>query len=126
MGEEQRINVKTPWYSSYEGVREHLEYPDYSVYSLFEESAKKHEKLTSYDYFGTTATYKEFMVQIEEAAKAFLTIGVKAGDAVSICMPNTPEALISFYALSKIGAVANMIHPLSGENEIKYYLPTAK
>ena len=120
--EAQGISVKTPWYSSYEGVREHLEYPDYSVYSLLEESAKKHAKLTSYDYFGTTVTYKEFLVQIEEAARAFLTLGVKAGDIVSICMPNTPEALISFYALSKIGAVANMIHPLSGENEIKYYL----
>ena len=28
-------------------------------------------------------------------------------------MPNTPEAVISFYALNKIGVVANMIHPLS-------------
>ena len=37
-------------------------------------------------------------------------------------MPNTPEALISFYALNKIGAIANMIHPLSGEQEIKEYL----
>ena len=114
--------VKTPWYSSYNGVREHLEYPDYSVYSLLEESAKKHEKLTSYDYFGNSVTYKQFISQIEEAAKAFLASGVKAGDVVSVCMPNTPEALISFYAISKIGAVANMIHPLSGENEIKYYL----
>jgi len=37
-------------------------------------------------------------------------------------MPNTPEAIISFYALNKIGAVANMIHPLSSESEIKYYI----
>jgi long-chain acyl-CoA synthetase len=114
--------VKTPWYSSYEGVREHLEYPDFSIYSLFEESAKKHAKLTSYDYFGNSVTYKQFASQIEEAAKAILAMGVRAGDVVSVCMPNTPEALISFYAISKIGAIANMIHPLSGENEIKYYL----
>lgn len=114
--------VKTPWYSSYEGVKEHLEYPQFSVYSLLEESAKKHEKLISYNYFGNCVTYKEFLNQIEAAAKAFLKMGVKKGEAVSICMPNTPEALISFYALSKIGAIANMIHPLSAENEIKYYV----
>ena len=37
-------------------------------------------------------------------------------------MPNTPEGIISFYALNKIGAIANMIHPLSSEQEIKNYL----
>ena len=114
--------VKTPWYSSYDGVREHLEYPDYSIYLLLEESAKKREGLTAYNYFGKTATYKEFLEQIDSAARAFLQMGVKPKDIISICMPNTPEALISFYAINKIGAVANMIHPLSAENEIKYYV----
>ena len=114
--------VKTPWYSSYDGVREHLEYPDYSIYLLLEESAKKREGLTAYNYFGKTATYKEFLEQIDSAASAFLQMGVKPKDIISICMPNTPEALISFYAINKIGAVANMIHPLSAENEIKYYV----
>ena len=48
-----------------------------------------------------------------------LSLNVKEGDVVSICMPNTPEAIYLFYAVSKIGAVANMIHPLSSENEFK-------
>ena len=37
-------------------------------------------------------------------------------------MPNTPEAAISFYAVNKIGAIANMLHPLSAEEEIKHSL----
>ena len=37
-------------------------------------------------------------------------------------MPNTPEGVISYYALNKIGAIANMIHPLSAEEEIKHTL----
>ncbi|MBO4347554.1 MAG: AMP-binding protein [Lachnospiraceae bacterium] len=114
--------LRTPWYSSYEGVKEHLDYPDFSLYKLLEESADKRKGLTAYNYFGKCASYSEFIEQIEEAAKAFKTIGVKEKDTVSICMPNTPEALISFYAVNKIGAVANMIHPLSAENEIKYYV----
>ena len=40
-------------------------------------------------------------------------------------MPNTPEAIIAFYAINKIGAISNMIHPLSGENEIKDFLNKA-
>ena len=118
--------IKTPWYSSYDGVKEHLSYPSFSIYSLLEESARKHAKLISYNYFGNCVTYKTFLDQIDEAAKAFLHLGVQKGEAVSICMPNTPEALIAFYAVSKIGAVANMIHPLSAENEIKYYVNLTK
>ena len=47
---------------------------------------------------------------------------MRRGDFVTICMPNTPEAMIAFYAINKIGAISNMIHPLSGEIEIKEYL----
>ncbi len=118
--------VKTPWYRFYEGVKEHLEYPDVSVYQLLETSALKHPEYISYNYYGNQKTYKEFLEEIDQCAKAFLQLGIKYQDKVSICMPNTPEAIISFYALNKIGAVANMIHPLSGENEIKYYLNKAK
>ncbi len=114
--------VMTPWYKWYDGVKEHEDYPEYSLYSLLEDSAKKHSNFIAYNYFGKKATYSEFIRQIEEAARAFLSLGVKPGEKVSICMPNTPEALISFYALNRIGAVANMIHPLSAENEIKYYV----
>lgn len=35
-------------------------------------------------------------------------------------MPNTPEAIIMFYAINMAGAVASMIHPLSSENEIEF------
>ena len=48
--------------------------------------------------------------------------GVKPGDAVTVCMPNTPQALDCFYALNRVGAVANMVHPQSAQTEISYYL----
>ena len=49
-------------------------------------------------------------------------IGVEKGDTVTICMPNTPEAVYMFYAVNEIGAIANMVHPLSSEKEIEEYL----
>ncbi|WP_242840803.1 AMP-binding protein [Butyrivibrio proteoclasticus] len=116
------IEVKTPWYKYYDNVKKHLDYPDISVYDLLKESADKHGDNISYNYFGTKATFKKFIEQIDECARAFKALGVNEGDRVSICMPNTPEALISFYALNKIGAISNMIHPLSAEREIKYYI----
>lgn len=118
--------IKTPWYHFYDGVKAHLEYPDTSVYRLLETSALSHPEYISYIYYGNQKTYQEFLEEIDQCAKAFRQLGVKYQDKVSICMPNTPEAIISFYALNKIGAIANMIHPLSAESEIQYYLNKAK
>ncbi len=113
---------KAPWLSYYEEENRFLKYPDTSLYLFLEESVRKHPKNISYEYFGTKRTGEEFLAEIDKCAKAFLALGVKAADKVSICMPNTPEAIISFYAINKIGAVANMIHPLSAESEILFYL----
>ena len=41
---------------------------------------------------------------------------------MTICLPNVPMAVIMFYAVNEIGAIANMIHPLSAEGEIEFYL----
>ena len=62
------------------------------------------------------------MQKIDAAAKAYLALGIQKGDRVTICMPNCPQAVDSFYALNRIGAVSNMIHPLSAAGEIKFYL----
>ena len=118
--------IKAPWYKYYDNEKEHLEYPDFSAYKLIEYTASKHLNNISYNYYGTTKTYHEFLKQIDEVSRSLKAIGVKAKDVVSICMPNTPEGIISFYAVNKIGAVASMIHPLSAENEIKYYLNVSK
>ena len=118
--------VKTPWYDFYDGVKPHLEYPDISIYNMLENSMRNREDYISYNYYGTKKTYKEFIAQIDKCARALKSLGIKASERVSICMPNTPEAIIAFYAINKIGAVANMIHPLSAENEIKYFLNISK
>jgi long-chain acyl-CoA synthetase len=114
--------IKTPWYAYYDGVREHLKYPKGTIYQALEESAKEHLDYISYNYYGKERTYNDFLHEIDDAARGFKQLGVKRKDIVSICMPNTPEGIISFYALNKIGAIANMIHPLSAEDEIKRFL----
>lgn len=122
------MNTKpiTPWYAYYDGEREHLEYPDISLYQMLLRSKEKYAFNISYNYYGTKKTYADFVKQIDECAKSFKVLGIEPGEKVSICMPNTPEALISFYALNKIGAVANMFHPLSAETEMRYYINISK
>ena len=118
--------IKAPWLKYYGEEKKHLEYPDFSAYKLVEYTASKHLNNISYNYYGNKVTYHEFLKQIDEVARSLIALGVRYKDVVSICMPNTPEAVISFYACNKIGAIASMIHPLSAENEIKQYLNISK
>ena len=89
-------------------------------------TALKYPNNYAYEFYGNKCTYKEFVSKIEDCARSLKSLGVKEGDVVSICMPNTPEAITMFYAINMIGAVSNMIHPLSGEKEIEFYLNKSK
>lgn len=111
-----------PWHKYYKKGEEKIELNNKTIYEYFEDAALQYPKLPAVEYFGKQTTFKDFLKQIDTCAKAFKNLGIDKKDVVTICMANTPEALISFYALNKIGAIANMIHPLSGQEEIKNYL----
>lgn len=116
--------IKTPWSKYYKKEERKIKVEDISIYEMLEKCSIGREKNIALNYYGKQINYKEFLHKINQAANAFCSQGIRRGDVVTICMPNTPEALIAFYAINKIGAIANMIHPLSGEKEIKEYLTT--
>lgn len=115
-----------PWLNYYSEENRTIKYTDKTIYDYLVECVGVDKDLVALNYFGTRMSFGEMFDKIDVAAKAFRSIGVKQGDVVTICLPNTPEALISFYAINKIGAVADMIHPLSAGNEIKHYLNESK
>ena len=78
------------------------------------------------NYLGNKITYGELFRNIDRAAAAFLKAGVKEKDIVTVALPSMPEAIYCVYALNKIGAVANMIHPLAGKNETAFYVNEVK
>ena len=102
--------------------RRHLEYPEATMYQMVEQTAARYPDEPAYEFYNRKTSYTQFIRRIERAARAFLASGVRPGDAVTVCLPNIPQALDCFYALNRIGAVANMVHPLSAQNEITYYL----
>ncbi len=110
------------WEKYYTKEEWNINVPDVSIYNYMSNKANNYLDTIAFNYFGKTIKYKELLKQIDMCAMAFRSQGVRVGDVVTICMPNTPEGIICFYALNKIGAISNMIHPLSGEQEIKMYL----
>lgn len=116
-----KITNREPWYKYY-GNNNKIDYPKLTVYELIEKTAKTYPSYYAYEYYGKKVTYREFIDKIKRTASALTELGVKEGDRVTICMPNTPVAIITFYAVNMIGAVSSMVHPLSSKNEIEFYL----
>lgn len=122
MNNYDNMNVRTPWIKNLGGVPAHLEYFQGSMYDRVAEIAVNYPDYIAYDFMGGKVKYKDFIKKVDECARALAAIGVKEGERVTICMPNAPQAVIMFYAINKIGAIANMVHPLSSEKEIEFYL----
>lgn len=124
----KKSSVKNPWNVFYKdmGISEHMEFPDCSMVDMVMQSAEKWPDNTAYIYYGHKVTYKNFVKKIEKTARALKNYGVKEGDSVTICMPNTPEGITMVYAVNMVGAVCNMVHPLSSEKELEYYIKVAQ
>jgi long-chain acyl-CoA synthetase len=114
---------KCPWINFYGDKPAHLNYFEGTIYEYLEACSRMHMNLN--EYYGKIVNFRKFLNEIEEVAKALKAEGVNEGDRVTICMPNTPQGILMFYAVNKIGAVANMVHPLSSETEIEFYLNKA-
>lgn len=122
MNNTDNLSVKAPWIKNLGGVPAHLEYFQGSMYDKVAQIAVNYPNYIAYDFMGGKVKYKDFIRKVDECARALAAIGVKEGERVTICMPNAPQAVIMFYAVNKVGAVANMVHPLSSEKEIEFYL----
>lgn len=119
---ETPITAKTPWKDSMGEVPMHLDYFDGSMFEAIENIAKQYPNQVAFDFMGKSTTYRQMVTEIERCAKALKTIGIRENDKVTIAMPNCPQAIYLFYAVNLVGAIANMIHPLSAEKEIEFYL----
>ncbi len=119
-------SIDKPWLKYYTEEAIHASLPECTIYEYMYENNKDYPNDIALLYFNRKITYGELFKNIDKTAKAFTAIGVKKGDIVTVAMPSMPEALYCVYALNRLGAVANMIHPLASENEICHYLNEVK
>lgn len=119
---------KAPWLKYFgDEIPTTIDYPQGSMYEAIKYAYENHiydngYTNNAYEFQGKGTNYKEFFRKVDTVAKAFMAIGIGAGDRVTICMPNAPQGIDSFYALNRISAVPAMIHPLSAKGEITFYI----
>ena len=120
------LSASAPWLKYYGKTPASLEYPHKTMYEMVASAAKRKPDHIAYVFMGKKTNYREFVARIRAAAKGLYKMGIRQGDKVTICMANTPQALDCFYALNYLGAIPNMIHPLSAAQEIAFYLNFSK
>lgn len=118
-------NVSTPWLSSYGAVPSNLDYHEKTMSEVVLETAAKEGDFPALTFMGRKIPYSLLAENIDLLARAFYAIGVRAGQRVLVCLPNVPQAIYCLYGLNRIGAVASMVHPLSAEAEIAFFMNEA-
>lgn len=118
-------NVSTPWLESYGEVPSNLDYSEKTMSEVVLDTASREGDFPALSFMGRKISYKSLAENIDLVARAFYSIGVRAGQRVLVCLPNVPQAIYCLYGLNRIGAVASMVHPLSAEAEIAFYMNEA-
>ncbi|MDA1330263.1 MAG: long-chain fatty acid--CoA ligase [Chloroflexi bacterium] len=108
-----------PWLQHYdEGVPHNLDYPEITLVDLLERPAADYPNAPCTLFNGAVISYGEMNAFADRLAAGLARLGIKAGDRVGIFMPNTPQFIMSYFAVLKLGAAVVAINPLYTANEI--------
>ena len=115
-----------PWIKLYDkGVPAHIEYPQVSLFELFEATARKYPNSACTIFHGAEISYKEMDQITDRLAAGLAELGVKKGDRVGIFIPNTPQFVMAYFATLKLGAVVVATNPLYTAREIEHQVNDA-
>ncbi len=97
-----------------------------TVNDMLDQQVKKYADQNLLWFLETWMTYQEFQDHVKAFATALSNLGVKKGDVVAMHLPNCFQYIISYYAATKIGAIATGINPTYQPMEILYQLDITK
>ena len=89
-------------------------------YAAYKEAAKRTPNQLAIYYEGKRITFKALLKRIDKMADILYNVlGVRKNDVIVIAQPNIPETIVLYYAVNKIGACSNLIHPFTPFNQVK-------
>ncbi len=110
-----------PWLKNYdEGVPQNIDYPKVPLFYFLEESARRYPDKACTIFKGAKISYKEMDALTNRLAAGLADLGIEKGDRVGIFMPNTPQFVIAYFAVLKIGGVVVATNPMYSGREIEH------
>lgn len=112
-----------PWLKFYpEGIPPSLEYEDIPLPDTLRNTAQKYPDRVALHFMGYEMTFKQLYEAVLKLANYLRELGIEKGDRVAIMLPNTPQAVISFYGVLFAGGVVVETNPMYTERELAYQL----
>ena len=90
-----------------------------TCYGYLKEAYKKHGNFPAVITMGEKTSLLRFIHDVDNIAAYLNSTGLSSGDTATVFLPNVPHAFTVFYALNKIGVIANIIHPLTSPEVIE-------
>jgi long-chain acyl-CoA synthetase len=110
------------WLAHYDPqVPPSLTYPRAPLYCLLDETAARYPERPCTNFFGKRLTYRQIKELADRLAVGVQQAGIRRGDKVVMLLPNSPQFLIAYYGLLKVGAVIVPLNPLSTERELEFH-----
>ncbi len=93
--------------------------PKQTIYQMVKDTALSFPKLVALRYMHHSYNYKHVLKRINQFAFELKELGIKKDEPVTVCLPNIPDAVYLLYAISQIGAIANLVHPLFSYSQME-------
>lgn len=119
-------SIDKPWLKYYPEDAINDKISECTMYEYIRNNNKNHLDDDTILYFGRRFKYREVFAKIDQTAAAFIELGVKKGDIVTIQSLSIPQVVFVVYALSKIGAVANLLFANTSSADVKKNLAETK
>ena len=114
------------WLKRYdEAVPQHIDYPEVPLFYYLEKNARQFPEAPCTIFKGAKISFQEMNSITDQLAAGLAEIGVGKGDRVGIFMPNTPQFVMAYFAILKLGAVVVAINPLYTAREIEHQVNDA-
>jgi long-chain acyl-CoA synthetase len=112
-----------PWLAEYNPETPHsFDFPRVPLTRLLDDAVASFPQTPALAFLGTVLTFRELQESVDRFATALTDLGVRLGDRVALALPNCPQAVISFYACARIGAVVVNCNPLYTPRELGHQL----
>ena len=96
--------------------------PTCALPALLDQTVARLPDAPALDFMGRRYSYRQLGELVTRAARGLQRIGVKPGDRVGLCLPNTPYFPIFYFAALKLGAVIVNFNPLYVERELEFQI----
>lgn len=117
------MTMDRPWYKHYpEDIPRTIEYDKKPLYQFLQETAERVPDKKALNFMGKEMTFREILTEAKKLANYLQKLGLKKGDRVASMLPNTPQAVVTYYGTLMAGGIVVQVNPLYTERELAYQM----